>query len=89
MSWRSPPFQLIDNFKIRIEIFRPEDGTDIIDDTKLGIPHTLHLSGIFVGNLSVLVRAQLHIDEKSGCILKIAVRSPEQEISQLVADCIK
>ena len=49
----------------------------------------LHLSGIFVGNLCVLVRAQLHINEDIGCILKIAVRSPDREVSQLVADCIK
>jgi len=68
---------------------QPEDNTDDIDDTKLGIPHTLHLSGVFVGNLCILVRAQLHVDEKSGCILKLSVRSPDRNISQLIADCIK
>lgn len=68
---------------------QPEDNTDDIDDTKLGIPHTLHLSGVFLGNLCILVRAQLHVDEKSGCILKLSVRSPDRNISQLIADCIK
>jgi len=65
-----------------------EDGTDIIDNSKSGLPHTLHLSGRFPGNLCILARAQLQIDENSGCILKIAVRSPEHRISELIAECI-
>jgi coatomer protein complex subunit gamma len=65
-----------------------EDDTDIIDNSKTGLPHTLHLSGRFPGNLCILARAQLHIDDNSGCILKIAVRSPERRISALIAECI-
>lgn len=34
--------------------------------------HELHLCGIFVGNVPVLVRAQLHVDPQSGCILKVS-----------------
>jgi len=51
--------------------------------------HTLHLSGAFVGNIPVLVRAQLQMDDNSGVVLKIAVRSPSKEISQLVTECIQ
>lgn len=55
-------------------------------------PHTLHLSGVFVGSKHVLVRAQLTITQTSdsvGCILKIAVRSDDPQVSQTVADCIR
>lgn len=33
--------------------------------------HALHLCGIFVGNVPVLVRAQLNVDPQAGCILKV------------------
>lgn len=69
---------------------RPEDDTHVVADrTDPGAVHSLHLSGIFSGNIRVLVRAQLQIDEKAGCILKMAVRSPILEISQIIAECIK
>lgn len=52
--------------------------------------HTLHMCGVFVGNISVLARAQLQLDEGSGSVvLKIAVRSESKDISQLVAECIR
>ena len=69
---------------------RPEDNTQVVPvNNDPGAIHSLHLSGIFTGNVRVLVRAQLQIDEKAGCILKIAVRSSVLEISQMVVDCIK
>lgn len=57
-------------------------------------PHILHLSGVFIGNVPVLVRAQLQLEEApngaiSGVVLKMAVRSQSKEISQLVAECIQ
>jgi len=57
-------------------------------------PHVLHLSGVFIGNIPVLVRAQLQLDEApngsvTGVVLKMAVRSQSKEISQLVAECIQ
>lgn len=33
--------------------------------------HTLHLSGVFLGNVPVLVRAQLQLDESEGVVLKV------------------
>jgi len=66
------------------------DGTEVIsasDEERK--THTLHLSGAFIGNIPVLVRAQLLLDEAAGIVLKLAVRSPDKEISQLVAECIR
>ena len=72
------------------ELFRPEENSQIVADThKPGVPHSLHLSGIFAGDVRVLVRAQLQLDDQVGCVLKMAVRSPVLEISQIIADCIK
>jgi len=66
------------------------DGTatvasDILSSKK---PHMLHLSGVFVGSVPILVRAQLQTDDSNSVVLKIAVRSNNKEISQLVAECI-
>jgi len=68
---------------------QPADGTGAIP-TGEGSKrtHTLHLSGIFLGNIPVLVRAQLQMDDASGVVLQIAVRSQSKEISQLVCNCI-
>jgi coatomer subunit gamma len=68
---------------------QPADGTGTIppgEDSKK--VHSLHLSGVFIGNVQVLVRAMLNLDEKVGIVLKIAVRSADPDISRLVADCI-
>ena len=66
------------------------DGTEIVP-TGEGAKrtHTLHLSGVFAGGVSVLARAQLQIDEQvAGVILKIMVRSPNQSLSELVCSSI-
>mmetsp|Transcript_26121 Transcript_26121/g.24956 ORF Transcript_26121/g.24956 Transcript_26121/m.24956 type:complete len:938 (-) Transcript_26121:178-2991(-) len=66
------------------------DGTGVVpagDNTKR--THTLHLSGMFIGNTPVLVRAQLSMDDVSGVVLKMAVRCEDKDTSQLVADCIR
>jgi len=68
---------------------QPEDGSDLVDAAAApGAPHNVHLSGVFVGDVRVLARAQVVVDG-SGCVLKIAVRSADRAVSQLVADCIK
>ncbi|CAM9245016.1 unnamed protein product, partial [Sphacelaria rigidula] len=63
------------------------DGTGSVPSGKR--EHALHLCGIFIGNVPVLVRAQLNVDPNAGCILKIAVRSDQPDISRVVADCIQ
>lgn len=65
------------------------DGTGVIasgDGSKR--QHSLHLSGVFIGNETVLARVKLQMDDASGVILKIAVRSSNKEISQLICNCI-
>merc|ERR1712038_1159883 len=62
------------------------DGTG---KAKPGKSHMLHLSGIFVGGKSVLVRAQIAMQgDSGGCILKMAVRSDDESLPRVVADCI-
>ena len=49
----------------------------------------INFVGVFVGNIPVLVRAQLNKDDASGVVLKMAVRSSSKEVSQLVSECIR
>lgn len=68
---------------------QPVDGTgnaSAIDLTKR--VHTLHLSGVFLGNVHVLARAMLQLDDAEGVVLKLGVRSEDVNISRIVADCI-
>lgn len=70
---------------------QPCDNTGTVTEVSLkNKSHTLHLSGMFLGNVAVLVRAQLQLDESvGGVVLKIAVRSEKKEISTMVAECIR
>ena len=70
---------------------QPVDGTGTISAEVIASkkPHILHLSGVFVGNVTVLVRAQLQMDDVAGVVLKMAVRSSDKLISQMVAECIR
>jgi len=70
---------------------QPVDGTGTISAEVVASkkPHILHLSGVFVGNVTVLVRAQLQMDDVAGVVLKMAVRSADKLISQMVAECIR
>jgi coatomer subunit gamma len=70
---------------------QPCDNTGAVTDVSVkNKSHTLHLSGMFLGNVTVLVRAQLQLDDAvGGVVLKIAVRSEKKEISTMVAECIR
>ena len=53
----------------------------------------LHMSGAFVTGQQVLARAQVAFDvgasgNQGQVILKIAVRSEDEAVSRMVADCI-
>lgn len=60
------------------------DGTAQIKTP--GKPHMMHLSGVFFTGQQVLARAQV---ADGGSVLKIAVRSEDETVSRLVADCIR
>jgi len=67
---------------------QPMDGTGNVNMGDGKRTHTLHLSGVFLGNVSVLVRAGLMLDDTAGVVLKMAIRSANPDISQVVAECI-
>jgi coatomer protein complex subunit gamma len=69
---------------------QPCDGTGSVKAIAAGKPHMLHLSGVFVSGQQVLARAQIAMqgENGSGVILKIAVRSDDETVSRMVADCI-
>ncbi len=69
---------------------QPCDSTHLVPAvTDPSKPHMLHLSGVFIDNVSVLARAQLKLGgESGGTLLRIAVRSEDPDVSQLVADFI-
>lgn len=50
---------------------QPCDGTAAMSKTG-ATTHNLHLSGVFVGNRQVLVRAQLQLDPATGMVLKVS-----------------
>jgi len=66
----------------------PCDGTAAVKANAGNKPHMLHLGGVFVGGCSVLARAQVVLDS-NGVVLKIAVRSEDETVSRMVADCIR
>jgi coatomer protein complex subunit gamma len=68
---------------------QPCDGTASVNPNATdGKPHMLHMSGVFVGGCSVLARAQVALQSGS-VVLKIAVRSEDETVSRMVADCIR
>eukprot|EP00978_Attheya_sp_CCMP212_P013599 scaffold34139_cov45-Attheya_sp.AAC.2 len=68
---------------------QPCDGTATVSPSVAdGKPHMLHMSGVFVGGCSVLARAQVALQSGSA-VLKIAVRSEDETVSRMVADCIR
>lgn len=67
---------------------QPCDGTGALKPNSEGKPHMLHLSGVFVGGQQVLARAQIAMQGSTGVVLKIAVRSDDETVSRMVADCI-
>lgn len=50
--------------------------------------HNAYLSGVFLGGVKVLARMAVVVEEGGSCILKIAVRSDNPDVSRIVADCI-
>jgi len=68
---------------------QPCDGTGQLkpENANGAKPHMLHMSGAFISGSQVLARAQVAM-QANGVILKIAVRSDNEAVSRMVADCI-
>lgn len=67
---------------------QPCDGTGQLKPDNGNKPHMLHMSGAFVSGSQVLARAQVAMQPTGGVVLKIAVRSDDEAVSRMVADCI-
>mmetsp|Transcript_2554 Transcript_2554/g.5373 ORF Transcript_2554/g.5373 Transcript_2554/m.5373 type:complete len:944 (-) Transcript_2554:213-3044(-) len=69
---------------------QPCDGTGKLkpENANGAKPHMLHMSGAFVTGSQVLARAQIAMQPSGGVVLKIAVRSDDEAVSRMVADCI-
>ena len=50
--------------------------------------HTLLMSGLFFGTQHVLLRGQIGFNQEYGCVLKLCVRSLDEEVSQSLMECI-
>ncbi len=68
---------------------QPVDGTASLKANAAGKPHMLHLSGVFIGGHATFARAQLGMQGDSNVVLKIAVRSEDENVPQMVAECIR
>eukprot|EP00531_Pseudo-nitzschia_arenysensis_P000922 CAMPEP_0116141778 /NCGR_PEP_ID=MMETSP0329-20121206/14558_1 /TAXON_ID=697910 /ORGANISM="Pseudo-nitzschia arenysensis, Strain B593" /LENGTH=943 /DNA_ID=CAMNT_0003636973 /DNA_START=122 /DNA_END=2953 /DNA_ORIENTATION=+ len=70
---------------------QPCDGTGKLkpENANGAKPHMLHISGAFVTGSQVLARAQVAMQPTGGVVLKIAVRSDDEAVSRMVADCIQ
>ena len=50
--------------------------------------HQALLAGVFLGDVKVFARLQVTLDAASGCVLKISIRAPEKELSEMLMSCI-
>jgi hypothetical protein len=62
------------------------DGTNKVNVTEK--VHQIMLSGQFFGNYHVLLRGQIGFNAEYGCVLKLAVRSLDENVSQSLLECI-
>ena len=52
-----------------------------------GNKHQALLSGVLLGDVRVLARMIVTLDE-SGCTLKLAVRAPTKDVAELIMSCV-
>ena len=50
--------------------------------------HTCLLSGVFIGNLKVLVRLQFGLDANREVAMKLAVRSEDESVSDTIHEIV-
>lgn len=50
--------------------------------------HTMVLSGIFIGGIRVLARCRMTYDSSTGVTLQLAIRSANEEVSQVLIGAI-
>ena len=65
----------------------PCEGTASVDPD--ATTHMLLLSGVFYGGVPVLVQAAFAAQKRKGILLKMVVRSPSEEVREIVMACIQ
>ncbi|CAI2381568.1 unnamed protein product [Moneuplotes crassus] len=63
------------------------EGSDKVDETSKS--HNLFLAGTFFGMYPVLVRGQIGFNSQYGCVLRVGVRSMNDNAIQTVLECIQ
>ncbi|XP_065020535.1 coatomer subunit gamma-2-like isoform X2 [Musa acuminata AAA Group] len=65
---------------------QPCEGTEVVPNNSRS--HTCLLSGIFIGNVKVLVRVSFGIDGSKQVAMKLAVRSEDPDISEKIHEIV-
>lgn len=67
---------------INVLNMHPCDDTATVDTEKRS--HNLMLSGIFVGGVTVLVKAIIGMDPNHGCLMKLSARSSSEAVAEAI-----
>ncbi|KAL9253317.1 Coatomer subunit gamma-like protein [Drosera capensis] len=65
---------------------QPCEGTEVVANNSRS--HTCLLSGLFIGNVKVLVRLQFGLDQSRNVAMKLAVRSEDEAVSDLIHEIV-
>ncbi|GKV21165.1 hypothetical protein SLEP1_g31170 [Rubroshorea leprosula] len=65
---------------------QPCEGTEVVPSNSRS--HTCLLSGVYIGNVKVLVRLQFGIDSQKEVAMKLAVRSDDVAVSEAIHDIV-
>lgn len=64
----------------------PCEGTEVVPNNSRS--HTCLLSGVFIGNVKVLVRLQFGLDSSREVAMKLAVRSEDETVSDTIHEIV-
>ncbi|MQL82750.1 hypothetical protein Taro_015253 [Colocasia esculenta] len=65
---------------------QPCEGTEVVPSNSRS--HSCLLSGVFIGNIKVLVRLSFGIDSSKQVAMKLAVRSDDQAVSEAIHEIV-
>ncbi|KAK5774578.1 coatomer subunit gamma-like [Gossypium arboreum] len=74
------------NAVINLLGMQPCEGTEVVPSNSRS--HTCLLSGVYIGNVKVLVRLQFGIDGPKDVAMKLAVRSEDEAVSDVIHEIV-
>ncbi|KAL9269538.1 Coatomer subunit gamma-like protein [Drosera capensis] len=74
------------NDAINLLGMQPCEGTEVVANNSRS--HTCLLSGLFIGEVKVLVRLQFGLDQSRNVAMKLAVRSEDEAVSDLIHEIV-